>query len=97
MDIQPGAVIAKRVRFYQAVTLGAKSFPQDENGYLVKGKPRHPIVQDEVVIYTGADGVGEGACEPGFSSGLKVQLDLAGEESLAPVLALLLPDPMVAR
>ena len=48
------AVIGARVRFYQAVTLGAKSFPQDEQGYLVKGQPRHPIVEDDVVIYAGA-------------------------------------------
>lgn len=48
------AVIGKRVRLYQAVTLGAKSFPKDEKGYLVKGVPRHPIVEDDVVIYAGA-------------------------------------------
>jgi serine O-acetyltransferase len=48
------AVIGKRVRLYQAVTLGAKSFPQDENGILLKGQPRHPIVEDDVVIYAGA-------------------------------------------
>lgn len=48
------AVIGDRVRLYQAVTLGAKSFPQDEKGYLVKGQPRHPIVEDDVVIYAGA-------------------------------------------
>lgn len=48
------AVIGDRVRLYQAVTLGAKSFPQDELGYLVKGQPRHPIVEDDVVIYAGA-------------------------------------------
>lgn len=48
------AVIGNRVRLYQAVTLGAKSFPQDERGVLVKGKPRHPIVEDDVVIYAGA-------------------------------------------
>lgn len=48
------AVIGKRVRLYQAVTLGAKSFPQDDEGVLVKGQPRHPIVEDDVVIYAGA-------------------------------------------
>nr|WP_235299898.1 hypothetical protein [Synechococcus sp. GFB01] len=47
-------MIGKRVRLYQAVTLGAKSFPKDEKGYLVKGVPRHPIVEDDVVIYAGA-------------------------------------------
>jgi len=47
-------VIGERVRIYQAVTLGAKSFRADERGALVKGEPRHPIVEDDVVIYAGA-------------------------------------------
>jgi serine O-acetyltransferase len=47
-------VIGKRVRVYQAVTLGAKRFTEDENGVLIKGEPRHPIVEDDVVIYSGA-------------------------------------------
>lgn len=48
------AVIGQRVRLYQAVTLGAKSFPAREDGTLVKGRARHPIVEDDVVIYAGA-------------------------------------------
>lgn len=48
------AVIGERVRLYQAVTLGAKRFNQDGNGALRKGEPRHPIVEDDVVIYAGA-------------------------------------------
>jgi serine O-acetyltransferase len=48
------AVIGKRVRLYQGVTLGAKSFPVDKDGNPVKGIPRHPIVEDNVVIYSGA-------------------------------------------
>jgi serine O-acetyltransferase len=48
------AIIGKRVRLYQAVTLGAKRFAKDENGLLVKGNIRHPIVEDDVVIYAGA-------------------------------------------
>lgn len=48
------AVIGKRVRIYQAVTLGAKSFPIDEAGNPLKGLPRHPVLEDEVVIYAGA-------------------------------------------
>jgi serine O-acetyltransferase len=48
------AIIGRRVRIYQAVTLGAKSFPVGQNGELVKGIPRHPIVEDDVVIYAGA-------------------------------------------
>jgi serine O-acetyltransferase len=48
------AEIGRHVRFYQAVTLGAKRFEKDESGILVKGIPRHPIIEDEVVIYAGA-------------------------------------------
>ncbi|MFM0051674.1 serine O-acetyltransferase EpsC [Caballeronia grimmiae] len=48
------AVIGERVRVYQAVTLGAKSFPSGNDGVLVKGNARHPIVEDDVVIYAGA-------------------------------------------
>jgi len=48
------AVIGRHVRVYQAVTLGAKRFQKDEDGILVKGNARHPIVEDDVVIYAGA-------------------------------------------
>lgn len=48
------SVIGKRVRIYQGVTLGAKSFPLDENGNPVKGIRRHPTVEDDVIIYSGA-------------------------------------------
>ena len=48
------SVIGKHVRLYQAVTLGAKRFEEGEQGVLVKGEPRHPIVEDDVVIYAGA-------------------------------------------
>jgi len=48
------AVIGQRVRLYQAVTLGAKRFSVNEDGSLLKGNARHPIVEDDVVIYAGA-------------------------------------------
>jgi serine O-acetyltransferase len=48
------AVIGDRVRLYQAVTLGARSFPSDGSGRLVKGQPRHPVLEDDVVVYAGA-------------------------------------------
>lgn len=48
------AVIGQHVRLYQAVTLGAKRFPTDEHGHLIKGSARHPILEDDVVIYAGA-------------------------------------------
>jgi serine O-acetyltransferase len=47
-------IIGKNVRIYQGVTLGAKSFPLDENGRPVKGVLRHPVVEDDVIIYSGA-------------------------------------------
>jgi serine O-acetyltransferase len=46
--------IGAHVRIYQGVTLGARGFPSDETGIPVKGLPRHPIVEDGVVIYAGA-------------------------------------------
>lgn len=47
-------IIGKNVRLYQGVTLGAKSFPKEKSGHLVKGIARHPIVEDDVTIYSGA-------------------------------------------
>ncbi|TWI33741.1 serine O-acetyltransferase [Paracoccus sulfuroxidans] len=48
------AIIGRNVRLYQQVTLGAKRFEADEDGTLVKGQPRHPVIGDDVVIYAGA-------------------------------------------
>ncbi|HET9570443.1 MAG TPA: serine O-acetyltransferase EpsC [Bacteroidales bacterium] len=48
------AVIGNNVKLYQGVTLGAKSFPLDEDGHPIKGVPRHPILRDNVVIYSNA-------------------------------------------
>jgi serine O-acetyltransferase len=48
------AVIGDNVRIYQAVTLGARHFPTDDGGNVIKGDDRHPIVEDDVVIYAGA-------------------------------------------
>jgi serine O-acetyltransferase len=47
-------IIGDNVRVYQGVTLGAKSFPKGEDEMLIKGLPRHPIVEDDVIIYAGA-------------------------------------------
>jgi serine O-acetyltransferase len=47
-------VIGRNVRLYQGVTLGAKSFPLDEEGHPIKGVPRHPVVEDDVIIYSNA-------------------------------------------
>ncbi len=47
------SVIGRNVRIYQGVTLGAKSFPVDANGNPLK-IARHPKVEDDVIIYSGA-------------------------------------------
>ena len=54
MVIGETCIIGNKVRIYQGVTLGAKSFPLDKNGKPIKGIERHPIVEDEVIIYSGA-------------------------------------------
>jgi len=48
------SIIGSNVRIYQGVTLGAKSFPLDEDGKPVKGVERHPVVEDNVIIYSGS-------------------------------------------
>jgi selenocysteine lyase/cysteine desulfurase len=45
------SIICQRVRIYQNVTLGSKSFPTDSEGEIQKGIPRHPVVEDDVIIY----------------------------------------------
>ena len=47
-------VIGNHVKLYQGVTLGAKSFPLDENGNPIKGIPRHPVIEDDVIVYANA-------------------------------------------
>ena len=48
------SIIGNNVRIYQGVTLGAKSFPLDEHGKPIKGIDRHPLVEDDVTIYSNA-------------------------------------------
>lgn len=47
-------IIGNNVKLYQGVTLGAKSFPLDADGNPVKGIPRHPILEDDVIVYSNA-------------------------------------------
>ena len=67
-------IIGERVRLYQAVTLGAKRFPTDDHGNLVKGGARHPIIEDDVVIYAGATVLGRITIGRGSSIGGNVWL-----------------------
>jgi len=62
-------MIGRNVRLYQGVTLGAKRFETDEAGQLRKGYPRHPIVEDDVVIYAGATILGRVSIGRGSSIG----------------------------
>lgn len=68
------AIIGRRVRLYQAVTLGAKRFETGEGGELMKNYPRHPIVEDDVVIYAGATILGRITIGKGASIGGNVWL-----------------------
>jgi serine O-acetyltransferase len=72
--------IGEHVRLYQGVTLGARSFPLDGKGRPIKGLPRHPIVEDDVVIYAGATVLGRITIGRGASIGGNVWLT----QSVAP-------------
>ena len=67
-------IIGRNVRLYQAVTLGAKKFETDSGGQLLKNYPRHPIVEDNVVIYAGATVLGRITIGKGASIGGNVWL-----------------------
>ncbi|NHQ60198.1 serine acetyltransferase [Chlorobium sp. BLA1] len=51
-------IIGNHVRLYQGVTLGAKKFTLDNDGNPAKNVPRHPIIEDNVVIYSNANVLG---------------------------------------
>ena len=48
------STIGNRVKIYQNVTIGAKSFAVEPDGTLVKGIKRHPDIGNDVIIYAGA-------------------------------------------
>ena len=50
--------IGDNVKLYQGVTLGAFSFAKDTEGKLIRGKKRHPTIQNDVVIYINASILG---------------------------------------
>ena len=52
------SIIGNNVKLYQGVTLGAKSFPLDADGNPIKGIPRHPILEDDVIVYSNASILG---------------------------------------
>ena len=70
-------IIGNHVKLYQGVTLGAKSFPLDDDGHPIKGIPRHPILEDDVIVYSNATilgriTVGRGAPQNGRRTFLPV-------------------------
>ena len=67
-------VIGRNVRIYQGVTLGAKSFPLDAEGNPIKGVPRHPVVEDDVIIYSNATILGRITLGKGSAIGGNVWL-----------------------
>lgn len=66
--------IGKRVRIYQSVTLGARGFPSGPHGHPLKGLPRHPVVEDDVIIYAGATILGRITIGAGATVGGNVWL-----------------------
>ena len=68
------AKIGRNVRLYQAVTLGAKRFATDSDGHLQKGGDRHPVLEDDVVIYAGATVLGRVTIGQGSTIGGNVWL-----------------------
>ena len=52
-------IIGDNVKIYQGTTLGAMSFPKDERGRIIKGRKRHPTIEDDVTIYAEATILGD--------------------------------------
>lgn len=78
-------IIGNHVKLYQGVTLGAKSFPLDEEGKPIKGIPRHPILEDEVIIYSNATILGRITIGKGATVGgnIWVTQDVAPGDKIA--------------
>ena len=67
-------IIGNHVKLYQGVTLGAKSFPLDSDGNPIKGILRHPIIEDDVIIYSNASILGRVTIGKGAVIGSNVSL-----------------------
>ena len=50
--------IGDGVKLYQGVTLGALSFPRDASGQIIRGKKRHPTVENGSTLYANATVLG---------------------------------------
>ncbi len=69
------AIIGRNVKIYQGVTLGAKSFPLDADGNPIKGIDRHPILEDDVIVYSNATILGRITIGKGAVIGGNVWVD----------------------
>ena len=89
--------IGNHVKLYQGVTLGAKSFPLDDDGHPQKKIPRHPIVEDHVVIYAGATILGPVTIGEGSEIGANVFLtrDVAAGSQVRPQAVVRTPETQV--
>ncbi len=67
-------IIGDHVKLYQGVTLGAKSFPLDADGNPIKNNPRHPIIGNDVIIYSNATILGRVTIGNGAVIGANVWL-----------------------
>lgn len=48
------SIIGNRVRIFQGVSLAGEKLPPDENGNAIRGVSRHPVLEDDVTIYSNA-------------------------------------------
>jgi serine O-acetyltransferase len=53
------SVIGNNVRIFQGVSLAGEKLPPDENGNAIRGIPRHPILEDNVTVYSNATLLGK--------------------------------------
>lgn len=87
--IGQSTIVGNRVRLYQGVTLGVKKFELDEDGLPVKLVPRHPIIEDDVVIYSntsilGRITVGRGSV---IAANVRLTVDVPPESIVYPAAA----------
>lgn len=66
--------IGDNVKIYQGVTLGAKGFPRDDDGNIIRNQKRHPTLEDDVVVYSGTTILGDVTIGRGTSVGGNVWL-----------------------
>ncbi|MFO0809213.1 MAG: serine acetyltransferase [Gemmataceae bacterium] len=85
-------VIGQDVKLYQGVTLGALSFVRDSDGNIVRGRKRHPTLEDGVVVYANATILG-GDTVVGHHSVIGSNVWLT--RSVAPFTRVLLEEPML--